>query len=158
MKFLVACLCAYACTSTLTGSAQNVAHRIAPRSTASSLRAFAGSVMSARIAADPDLNRVTRSADAVSSGLVTLGNAGEPAIMTLRHPASSGPMSMYDCPVIHPEDPTVSIPPLTPSAPSRGCSVSSPHSNTTRMDSLTPQTYPPWPCTTPLGRPVEPEV
>ena len=92
MKFLVACLCAYACTSTLTGSAQNVAHRIAPRSTASSFaRAFAGSVMSARIAADPDLNRVTRSADAVSSGLVTLGNAGEPAIMTLRHPATAGP-------------------------------------------------------------------
>ena len=45
------------------------------------------------------------------------------------------------------------IPPLTPSAPSPGT-----HSKTVVIDCDTPETYPPWPCTTPLGLPVLPEV
>ena len=45
------------------------------------------------------------------------------------------------------------IPPLTPSAPSPGA-----HSKTVVIDCDTPETYPPWPCTTPLGLPVLPEV
>ena len=47
---------------------------------------------------------------------------------------------MYDCPVIHPEEPTVSTPPETPSAPSPGT-----HSNTEDIVANTPETYPPWP-------------
>ena len=60
---------------------------------------------------------------------------------------------MYDCPVIHPEEPTVSMPPETPSRPRPG------RTRTPRTSSPTPRRRsPPWPCTTPLGLPVLPLV
>ena len=153
MKFRVTCACAYRCTSTLTGSAQNVAHRSDDVSMASIFAALLGSVMSWRTTAEPVLRIEHRSAATVVNILVGAGYTGDPTIITDRTAASRGPMSMYDCPVIHPEEPTVSMPPETPSAPSPGT-----HANTEDIVADTPETYPPWPCTTPLGLPVLPLV
>ena len=97
MKFFVTCDCAYACTSALTGSAQNVATRKCDSVcflTASSRAALAGSVMSCRTTALPDLNTVIFSFSMVSNARKGLGNTGEPSINTERVAARSGPISM----------------------------------------------------------------
>ena len=155
MKFFVTCAAAYWCTSMLTGSAQNVATRRDDVSMPSSFPTLDGSVMSCRTTALPVLRIVIFSRSIVSNALNGDGNTGDPTINTLRTAAKRGPISWYDCPVIQPALPTVRMPPplvVTPH-PSPGLVR-----NTQVMLSQTPLTYPPWPCTTPLGDPVLPLV
>ena len=82
------------CTSTDTGSAQKVAHRSVEVSTASTLAALPGSVMSCLTTALPVFSSVHFSRCTVWIMRSGVGNTGEPTMTTDRTAASNGPINM----------------------------------------------------------------